>query len=80
MCNFFNRLEALIEAGFEEHLFPNYILSISPKSEKSPNRAIVALSKTNSSYTVKKDLVIYNSDNSYTEETKTLLEPFYLNL
>jgi len=76
----FNRLEALIEAGFEEHLFPKHILSISPKGKKSPNRAIVALSKTNSSETVKRDLVIYKSDNSYTEETKTLLEPFYLYL
>lgn len=76
----FNRLEAFIEAGFEEHLFPKHILSISPKSEKPPNRAIVALYKTNSSETVKKELVIYESDNSYTKETKTLLGPFYLYL
>ena len=63
----------------ESGLFLNRILFIKPKEAKARNRFIAICSKQESALQ-EEELVIYNTDNSYTQKALYLLKPYYLNL
>mmetsp|Transcript_13899 Transcript_13899/g.20516 ORF Transcript_13899/g.20516 Transcript_13899/m.20516 type:complete len:241 (+) Transcript_13899:107-829(+) len=75
-----DRSESMIEAAIEEILFPSYICSIRPKSDREPNRVIMAFQKEQVEETVKKELILFEEYHEYTNEAHDLLSPFYANL
>lgn len=70
--------EKLIEQGKSLGLYCIEKYLIYTKIGKSPRRAIITFSLTKSPYTVK-TIIIYQEDNQYTSQFKTLTKDFYLN-
>jgi tRNA1Val (adenine37-N6)-methyltransferase len=58
-------------------LFPKEILQVFPKKSKPFNRLVMLFSKQKQNIT-KQELVIYNEDNSYTNEYYELTKDYYL--
>jgi tRNA1Val (adenine37-N6)-methyltransferase len=63
----------------DSRLYLNRILLIRPRAGKEINRFIALCSKQESGLQ-EEELVIYNADNSYTQNAINLLKPYYLNL
>lgn len=75
-----DRMKIFLEEAIDEGLYPFHILSIKPKSNREANRVIIGVGKSNGRETMKKELVIYDADQSYTDEAHAILAPFYASL
>jgi len=75
-----DRMKIFLEEAIDEGLYPFHILSIKPKSNREVNRVIIGVGKNKERETVKKELVIYDKDQSYTDEARAILTPFYASL
>lgn len=64
------------EYFISNQLFLQKKISISPKKDKTPNRMIVSVSKIQS-LPIEKELIIRNSDNTYTNEYIELTKDFH---
>ncbi len=74
----FDKAKYLIELAFTHGLFCIRRLDIFPKESKLANRCILEFQKTES-ICQKESLVIYNEDNSYTEQYRLFGKDYYLN-
>ncbi len=69
--------ELFIQIAETYLLFPKEILQVFPKKSKPSNRLVMLFSKQMQNIT-QQELVIYNEDNSYTNEYYELTKDFYL--
>lgn len=69
--------ELFIQIAETYQLFPKEILQVFPKKSKPFNRLVMLFSKQKQNIT-QQELVIYNEDNSYTNEYYELTKDFYL--
>ena len=69
--------ELFIQIAETYLLFPKEILKVFPKMSKPYNRLVMLFSKQKQNIT-QQELVIYNEDNSYTNEYYELTKDFYL--
>lgn len=69
--------ELFIQIAETYLLFPKEILQVFPKKSKPFNRLVMLFSKQKQNIT-QQELVIYNEDNSYTNEYYELTKDFYL--
>ena len=70
----------MIDAALEENLYPSQIYYIKPQKNLEANRLILKFTKEKKEETDKKELVLYDSPQQYTDAAKGLLAPFYNSL
>jgi tRNA1Val (adenine37-N6)-methyltransferase len=69
-----------LQVSKDHGLYSLLTLEVKPKAAVVPNRIIGLFSKKNNQHSETETLVIYEGDKSYTEQFKTLLQPYYLAL
>jgi tRNA1Val (adenine37-N6)-methyltransferase len=74
------RAENMIDIALEEHMYPSHIYYIRPKKNREANRLILKFIKERKVETEKKELILYDSTQHYSEAAKGLLAPFYKSL
>ena len=74
------RAENMIDAALEENLYPSQIYYVKPQKNREANRLILKFTKEKKEETDKKELVLYDSPQQYTDAAKGLLAPFYKSL
>ena len=70
----------MIDAALEENLYPSQIYYIKPQKNREANRLILKFTKDKKEETDKKELVLYDSPQQYTDAAKGLLAQFYKSL
>lgn len=74
----FDTMPILIDIFNKNGLFVNYIIIISHNEKKQPKRAVISFLNVNIDSVLKSNLYIEKSPNVYSDEFKSLVEPFYL--
>ena len=74
----FDTIPILIDIFNKNRLFVNYIITISHNEKKQPKRAVISFLNVNIDSVLKSNLYIEKSPNVYSDEFKSLVEPFYL--
>jgi len=75
-----DRMKVFLEEAIDEGLFPYDMIFIKPKQDRAANRVIIGAGKDASRDPKKEELVLYDSENRYTEPAHKILEPFYKSL
>ena len=73
------RADNLIDVALEENMYPSNLYYIKPEKNRNANRIILKFTKEKKE-TDKKELILYDSPQQYSEVAKELLAPFYKSL
>lgn len=76
----YNISEEFIANAASVGLFPHRILVVHPKENHPPNRINIEFSRTNTIEPISDNIIIRNSDNSYTEEYRKLVGEFLIRI
>ena len=75
-----DRSDRFLDEALDEGLFLKRIIRIRPRANREANRCIFGMCLDSSCETVKREVVLYNDDHSYTDEAREILAPFYASL